>query len=113
MCGLVGIAGDTSVALKDAFKGMLLVNQLRGSDSTGVFTVRGEDVHVAKTLGVPEYLYDTKSFDTAMTGTPKIMAGHGRSKTVGENSRQPLQVPVALPQISAIMPTGSTPLAMQ
>jgi len=88
MCGLVGIAGDTSVALKDAFKGMLLVNQLRGSDSTGVFTVRGEDVHVAKTLGVPEYLYDTKSFDTAMTGTPKIMAGHGRSKTVGENSRQ-------------------------
>lgn len=88
MCGLVGIAGDTNVALKDAFKDMLLVNQVRGRDSTGVFSVRGDDVHVSKTLGVPEYLFDTKSFDSALTGCPKIMAGHCRSKTVGENTRQ-------------------------
>ena len=87
MCGIVGIAGDTNVALKDAFKDMLLVNQVRGRDSTGIFTLRGDDVHVAKTLGVPEYLFDTKSFDSALTGCPKIMAGHCRSKTVGENTR--------------------------
>lgn len=87
MCGLVGIAGDTDVRLKDAFKDMLLINQVRGRDSTGVFSIRGDDVHVAKTLGVPEYLFDSKQFDSAMTGCPRIMAGHCRSKTVGENSR--------------------------
>lgn len=88
MCGLAGIAGNTNIRLRDGFKDLLDVTKLRGRDSTGVFTVRGaESVAYAKVLGTPEGLYDTGAFDAAMTGVPKIMAGHCRSKTVGENNR--------------------------
>lgn len=88
MCGLVGAAGDMNLRVKDGFKDMLLINQLRGRDATGIFTVMGNgDVDVAKMPGTPDVLFDTKSFDYAMSGMPKILAGHCRSKTVGENSR--------------------------
>ena len=86
MCGLVGIAGDTSIKLKDAFRDMLTVCQVRGRDSTGVFTVNGSEYDLAKSLGPPEILMDRKSFDSTLFGCPRIMAGHCRSKTVGDNT---------------------------
>ena len=88
MCGLAGVAGNTNVRSRDAFIDLLTITQLRGKDSTGVFSVKGEDtVDYAKQLGPPEWLFDTKSFDRCVNGVPKIMAGHCRSKTVGDNTR--------------------------
>lgn len=88
MCGLVGVAGDMSMKTKDGFKDMLLINQLRGTDATGIFSVSGGNaVEVAKAVGTPEILRDTKSFDLAMAGLPKVLAGHCRAKTIGENSK--------------------------
>jgi hypothetical protein len=74
-----------SAKLKDGFKDMLTVCQVRGKDSTGIFTVNGEVYDVAKMVGSPEFLMDMKSFDSALSGLPRIIAGHCRRKTVGEN----------------------------
>lgn len=88
MCGLAGVAGNTNVKVRDAFLDLLLVTQLRGRDATGVFTVKADNsTHYAKEVGVPEYLFDKKSFDQALHGVPKVMAGHCRAKTVGDNTR--------------------------
>lgn len=88
MCGLFGIAGDTDSRLKDAFKDGLLLTQLRGRDATGAFAVKHNDeTAYAKALGTPEILFDMKSYDTALSGFPKVMAGHCRSKTQGDNTR--------------------------
>jgi hypothetical protein len=88
MCGLAGVAGNTNAKIRDAFLDLLLITQLRGRDATGVFTVSKDGaVSVAKEVGPPHELFDRKSFDQAMIGVPKIMAGHCRAKTVGENSR--------------------------
>lgn len=89
MCGLVGIAGDVTAALKESFKDMLLINQVRGRDATGAFSVNsGDSWGMAKCLGTPELLFDTKSFEeNVMRGLNKIYAGHCRSKTAGDNTR--------------------------
>lgn len=87
MCGLAGIAGNTTAKLRDGFLDLLTVTQLRGRDATGAFVVRnGNETVFAKTLGTPEWLFDLKSFDSLVRGVPKIMAGHCRSKTIGENT---------------------------
>lgn len=89
MCGLAGIAGDISGPLKSGFDDLLLVTQLRGRDSTGVFAVTdGNEVRHIKVLGTPDQLFDRKSYDDVIRGFPKVMAGHCRSKTIGENSVQ-------------------------
>lgn len=88
MCGLAGVAGNTNMKLRDAFLDLLIVTQLRGRDSTGVFSVKNDnDVSYCKEVGPPDNLFDRKSFDETLRGVPKIMAGHCRAKTVGENNR--------------------------
>ena len=88
MCGLAGVAGNTSMKTRDAFLDLLLVTQLRGRDATGIFTVNNRDkTAVCKEVGPPDNLFDRKSFDEALRGVPKIMAGHCRAKTIGDNNR--------------------------
>ena len=88
MCGLAGIAGDMTVALRDAFKDLLVVTQFRGRDATGTFVVRNDNEYdYMKCLGTPELLIDRKTFDDRiLKGLPKILAGHCRSKTAGDNT---------------------------
>lgn len=88
MCGLAGMAGDLNHQLKEAFKDLLIVTQFRGRDSTGVFAVRNDNTYDhLKGLGTPELLLDRKAFDArVLTGIPKVIAGHCRSKTVGDNT---------------------------
>lgn len=89
MCGIVGCCGDMSLKLKEGFKDMLLINQVRGRDATGAFSVTSNDeVRYAKMVGTPEILFELKSFDSqVMFGLPKVLVGHCRSKTVGDNTR--------------------------
>jgi hypothetical protein len=88
MCGLAGVAGNTSIKVRDAFNDLLLITQLRGQDATGVFTVGHRGVSHVKDTGPPTNLFDRKSYDAVMNGVPKIMAGHCRAKTIGENNRE-------------------------
>jgi hypothetical protein len=85
MCGIVGIAGDINAGHRDAFKDLLRVCQVRGRDSTGAFSVNNTGVTgFVKTVGTPEQLLDTKSYDKIVDVTnAKIMVGHCRAKTFG------------------------------
>lgn len=85
MCGIVSVFGNISVQLENVFKQMLIVDQLRGAHSTGMFSAgrHVDNVKIAKALGTPEALMDTKSFDQAMQGIHRALVGHNRYATQG------------------------------
>lgn len=64
---------------------MLILDSLRGEHSTGVAVVprAGGHVKMAKQVGNPFELFDTKAFNSAMAGTQKVMIGHNRYATQG------------------------------
>lgn len=74
-------------------KSLLVFGQLRGDDSTGIGSVTRsviEDEHevkLAKEIGTPNYLFETKRFNTVFQGNNCVFIGHNRSRTVGENTR--------------------------
>jgi hypothetical protein len=47
-----------------------------------------EEMKIAKDIGPPYFLFDTKKFDQCFYLTSKVILGHNRSKTVGENTRR-------------------------
>lgn len=87
MCGIVGVAGKVDLKLMSAFKDMLTVNQLRGTDSTGVVRVNSSGGYkYKKSLGTPNYLMETKFFDKEIDVVgAKALIGHCRAKTIGDN----------------------------
>ena len=90
MCGLVGIAGDITVDLKKMFSQMLIVDQLRGVHSTGVASVRNHDdnVKIAKVVGGPEVLEDSKRYQDLYTDFNKVLMGHNRWATIGKINKE-------------------------
>lgn len=91
MCGLVGMAGNISRHdIETTFRDMLDVSQLRGRDSTGVIRVlpnnRGYDW--AKEVGTPNFLVDTRRYESRILGNSSAVIGHTRAKTVGEVNRR-------------------------
>lgn len=69
---------------------MLILDVLRGEDSTGVASVskyQGADVMVAKTLGNPYNLFETKGFERVMNRSSRVLIGHNRFATSGAINR--------------------------
>lgn len=88
MCGLVGAAGRIGKKEEDIFQSLLIVDSLRGTDSTGIAVVGSQfDVKIAKQVGNPFELFDTKSYDKALMGLNRVLIGHNRWSTVGASSR--------------------------
>lgn len=90
MCGIVGMAGNINVKEREVFKDMLVACQVRGRDATGAISI-GMDNSVgwAKTVGTPDRLFEMKSFDRNVDRfNAKILIGHCRAKTIGENVHQ-------------------------
>jgi predicted glutamine amidotransferase len=86
MCGVVGIAGNLFAREELTMKRLLLLDSLRGMDSTGIAAVRmgGAKIVVAKKATHCFNLFDTKSFNEALQGTSSMaFIGHNRSATVG------------------------------
>lgn len=86
MCGLVGIAGDTSGRWKDVFNELLLIDQVRGAHSTGVGIVRrysGGDFMTLKQPGPPQRLFDLAEYDKFIRESAKVVIGHNRYATKG------------------------------
>lgn len=90
MCGIVGMAGDLNATHEKVMKTLLILDTLRGLDSTGVVYVSKHDgtPKIAKQIGNPFELFDTKAFEKATSGIQKVMLGHNRAATSGAISRQ-------------------------
>jgi len=88
MCGLVGMAGDTTATWKDLFNNLLIVDSLRGMHSTGVAVVERHDssIHVAKEVGHPFNLMLTKEYNDMMNKACKVIIGHNRYATLGKHT---------------------------
>lgn len=86
MCGIVGVAGKITPDLKKVFEQLLVVDQLRGTHSTGVLSVvnHNDKVKITKVLGGPENLQDSKSFNDQFTDFNKLLVGHNRYATQGK-----------------------------
>jgi len=87
MCGIVGVAGKIDTKLMLAFRDMLTVNQVRGTDATGVVRVNSAGGYKwKKSLGTPNFLMETRFYDKEIeTFGAKAFIGHCRAKTIGEN----------------------------
>lgn len=92
MCGLVGMVarkpGGFSFNHLDLFEQFLIVDSLRGKDSTGVFSLfRNGDVRVIKHGSHPYNLFRTdewRDFKSAAVQRGKFLVGHNRKATIGK-----------------------------
>lgn len=86
MCGLVGMAGDITTPGEKAFKMLLILDVLRGEHSTGMVSVPkwgDPTVKMAKQVGNPFELFDTRAYTDAMKGSHRVLIGHNRFATQG------------------------------
>ena len=90
MCGLIGMAGEITVKEERALKTLLTLDALRGIDSTGIAVVPRHQgmVKMAKEVGNPYELFNTKSYDKALMGTHRAIIGHNRFATQGATTRR-------------------------
>lgn len=89
MCGHVGVVGPTTILEERIFNQMLVMDSVRGTDSTGIAVVpRTGEVKVAKELGDPYLLFDTKRHVKAMSGSQRCIIGHNRYATMGNVSNK-------------------------
>lgn len=94
MCGLVGVAGDTTARVKDVFDQLLLADAIRGMHSTGVAIVttdaKDKNVHnieLVKKPGPSQLLVLSNEYQKAVRQVQvKALIGHNRFATVGEHS---------------------------
>lgn len=85
MCGHVGIAGHLEFKDEATMKRLLLIDYLRGQDSTGLAAIRKtNDVKIAKGAVNPIDLFDTGKFKEALSAyASKVFMGHNRAATKG------------------------------
>ncbi len=91
MCGIVGIATSARNGLHwnegDMFKSMLFLDQLRGMDSTGCFSVSNKgNVNIIKEASHGTDFVRTKEFDDFKTDAVRrgqFVVGHNRAATKG------------------------------
>lgn len=89
MCGIVAVFGDISIKAEQAFKQMLIMDAVRGIDSTGVAVIsRTGDVSICKEVGHPFYVLESDRFEKAMRGNQKALIGHNRAATTGRIIRK-------------------------
>lgn len=85
MCGLVGVAGNIAKAEKDMFNYLLLVDSLRGEDSTGAGLVEkfNDNYMIHKRVGNPFNLMSDRKYEKATNKNLRVMLGHNRFATQG------------------------------
>lgn len=91
MCGIIGMVAKKPSGFTyqevDAFKDALLIDSLRGEDSTGVFSVmQNKQVSAIKVASHPLHLFacnDWTSLQSKIVQRGRIIVGHNRSATKG------------------------------
>ncbi len=92
MCGIVGLIARQQSGFfgndMDIFQNMLIMDMMRGEDSTGVFAVdRTGHVGIMKVGSHPLHLFaceDWKKFKTSVFNRGRILIGHNRKATMGQ-----------------------------
>lgn len=94
MCGIVGCAGDLIPKDHKIFRDLLLIDVIRGQDSTGILRVTKflREITVDKDIGPPQNLweYQDRHGQYDLHGVikygSKVLLGHNRAATVGQVS---------------------------
>lgn len=88
MCGCVGMAGKITGKEEKALKTLLVLDSLRGEDSTGIASIgRDGSVIVAKQLGTPDNLFNDMRYNKALARVSRAIIGHNRYATTGGVSK--------------------------
>lgn len=88
MCGLIGAAGQLTAKEEKMVRTMLVLDTVRGEDSTGVAIIpRIGDITVAKELGNPYELFESRKYIAGMRKANRVIIGHNRFATSGGVSR--------------------------
>jgi hypothetical protein len=83
------VAGKLGKTEENTLQTLLILDALRGTDSTGVAVIDNQDtVKVAKALGNPYELLGSKAFDKALLGANRAIIGHNRYGTQGKINKQ-------------------------
>lgn len=84
MCGIVCAAGLLTVEEEKIFKFLLILDTVRGEDSTGIagVSVNG-DVLVSKAVGTPYDLFPLNLTERIFTANNRLLIGHNRYATQG------------------------------
>lgn len=90
MCGLVGIAGDTTAGWKDVFTDLLIVDSVRGMHGTGIAAIRRFEnrVNMVKVPGPSHQLIMMAEYKKAISDPLKCIIGHNRYATVGGHTTE-------------------------
>lgn len=83
MCGLVGIAGKLSAQDHKIFKQLLIADQFRGVDSTGVAAIKGGVANTYKSAVIAGDYVRHKAFDSLLQWNMSALIGHNRAATAG------------------------------
>jgi predicted glutamine amidotransferase len=84
MCGIVGVAGNLTGEHDAALKVLLILDSLRGIDSTGVaFINKDTQTEIVKTVGGPYELLEKTVFHKNLNRFNKAVIGHNRFATKG------------------------------
>ena len=95
ICGLVAVISPKvqTASENKIFKDMLVLDQLRGKDSTGMFSVDKTGVSIAKSVATPTDFLQLSRVTSAIAGA-SILVGHNRHATMGAvnaNNAHPFQ----------------------
>ena len=89
MCGIIGVAGNVHKKEEDVLRTLLILDSLRGEDSTGcAFIHRDGKETIAKELGGPFNLFNSKEFEDSYKKANRAIIGHNRYATVGGVSKE-------------------------
>jgi predicted glutamine amidotransferase len=89
LCGLVGCAGNLGTIQEKAFKDLLVVNSLRGTDSVGLAAVAfNGQITVEKSVMAPAYFLEEKEVEAVFRRVNKCLIGHNRFATQGKISTE-------------------------
>ncbi len=81
------MAGNITAKEEKMMKTLLILDSLRGLDSTGVASVGVDNVLLAKSVGDPFQLFETRNFLEILKRRNFVLLGHNRAATVGKVTR--------------------------
>ena len=91
MCGIVGVAGNIYTTQEKIFRNLLVIDAIRGEDSTGIISVpqdTSQDVMLAKEVGHPYNLLEAENIKDILGRDHSVLIGHNRFATMGKVNKE-------------------------